>query len=291
MKKILKISLLLTALWYLSSCVTRNTVSPEYGVNGKESGISIKEVDNFRTLGDIKNIEGKRLRSGMLYRSGNLHHLRKTSFNTIKQLGIQKIIDLRTEKEIVSEPDRLPDYTIYKKYPAFEDRENLFSQGKKLVLKGKIDSADADRKVVHFYREYLTENPEMIKKIITEILDSERPVLYHCTAGKDRTGMVTALILTILKFDRETIDNEYLLSNNFRKDLVMKRIWLARTLHFLYPKMDLRVLGKVSWVEKSYLDAAFDEIDKKYGSMDTYIQQVLGISEEKRAVYLRKFTY
>ncbi|HEX7869419.1 MAG TPA: tyrosine-protein phosphatase, partial [Chryseobacterium sp.] len=161
----------------------------------------------------------------------------------------------------------------------------------KLVLKGKVKGSDANQRMLDFYKNYVTENPEIIKKIIHEILDSEDPVLYHCTAGKDRTGIITALILTILKFDRETIDNDYLLSNNYRKKLVQKRLHLAKNLHFLYPKMDLNVIEKLSWVELNYLNVAFLEINKKYGSIDTYIHQELGISENKRNEYILKFTY
>ncbi|WP_435523332.1 tyrosine-protein phosphatase [Chryseobacterium indoltheticum] len=103
--------------------------------------------------------------------------------------------------------------------------------------------------------------------------------------------MITALILTILKFDRATIENDYLLSNNYRKKLAQKRLHLANNLHFLYPKMDLKVIEKLSWVENDYLKAAFLEINKKYGSIDVYIHQVLGIPENKRNEYILKFTY
>lgn len=291
MKNLLNISILFITMLCVFSCKTQRFTSPEYGKNGIESYIAIKKVYNFRTVGHIKNKDGKILREGMLYRSGHLHNLPASSFDDLQKRGIKEIIDLRNEKEITSKPDHLPDNIIYKKYSAFEDQGDQLSKAKKLVLKGKVNAADADQRMIRFYREYVTENPEMIRKIITEILESEQPVLYHCTAGKDRTGIITALILTILKFDRTTIDNEYLLSNNFRKDLVMKRLKLANTLHFVYPKMDLQVLEKLSWVEKRYLDASFNEIDNKYGSMDVYVQQVLGIDEDKRQSYIRKFTY
>lgn len=251
----------------------------------------MKKVYNFRTLENIKNSDGKMLKQGIFYRSGHLNKLRKRSFDNFQKLGIKEVIDLRNEKEIASKPDQLPANLVYKRYSAFEDQGDQLSQARKLVLKGKVTSADADKRMIDFYREYVTENPEIIKKIITEILDSDQPVLYHCTAGKDRTGIITALILTILKFDKATIYNDYLLSNNFRKDLVMKRLRLAGNLHFLYPKMDVKVLEKLSWIETDYLDAAFNEIDNKYGSVDIYIQQVLGISENKREYYLRKFMY
>ncbi len=279
------------SLFCIFSCKTQNFETPEYGKNETEKVFKIKKVHNFRTIGNIKNTEGRSLREGVLYRSAHLNKLKKKSFDELGKLGITEIIDLRNSKEIFEKPDHLPNGITYKKYSAFEDEGDQLSQARKLVLKGKVNASDADKRMMDFYREYVTENPETIKNIITEILDAEKPILYHCTAGKDRTGIVTALILTILKFDKETIYNEYLLSNNFRKPLVEKRLRLANNLHFLYPKMDLQVLEKLSWVEKRYLDAAFEEINKKYGSTDAYIQQILSISEAKREQYIQKFTY
>lgn len=290
MKQFIKISILLLAIFCVFSCKTQHFTKPEYGKEETGNSIEIKKVNNFRTVGNIKNSEGKTLKEGKFYRSGHLHKLKKKSFKELESLGIKEIIDLRNAKEISDKPDQLPADIVYKKYSAFEDKGDQLTQAKKLVLKGKVNGSDADKRMLDFYREYVTENPETIKKIITEILESEQPVLYHCTAGKDRTGITTALILTILKFDKETIYNDYLLSNNYRKKLIFKRFKLANNLHFLYPKMDVKVLEKLSWVETEYLDAAFDEINNKYGSVDTYIQQVLGISEDKREEYIKKFT-
>ncbi|GEJ46332.1 tyrosine-protein phosphatase [Chryseobacterium sp. ON_d1] len=291
MNKLIKISVFTISLCCIVSCKTQHFETPEYGKNEAEKVIRLKKVHNFRTVGNIKNTEGRILKEGKLYRSAHLHKLKKKSFDRFDELGIKEIIDLRNSKEIAQKPDQLPAESAYKKYSAFEDEGDQLAQAKKLVLKGKVNASDADKRMIDFYREYVTENPETIKMIITEVLESKDPVLYHCTAGKDRTGIITALILTILKFDKETIYNDYLLSNNYRKDLVQKRLRLAGRLHFLYPKMDLKVLEKLSWVEKRYLDAAFEEINKKYGSTDAYIQQVLGISEAKRREYIQKFTY
>ncbi|WP_449401129.1 tyrosine-protein phosphatase [Chryseobacterium wanjuense] len=291
MKPQIKISFLIIFLLCICSCKTQYFSTPEYGKNDTEKDIRIKKVYNFRTVGNIKNIDGRTLKEGKFYRSGHLSKLKKRSFNEFENLGIKEVIDLRNSKEISKKPDKLPHNIAYKNYSAFEDKGDQLDQAKKMVLKGKVNGSDADQRMVDFYKDYVTENPEMIKKIINEILESDQPVLYHCTAGKDRTGITTALILTILKFDKETIYNEYLLSNNYRKKLVDKRLNLAHDLHFLYPKMDVKVLENLSWVESDYLDAAFSEINKKYGSVDAYIQQVLGISEDKRQEYIHKFTY
>lgn len=291
MNRLIKISVFTVSLFCIFSCKTQHFEKPDYGIIGSEKSFTIKKVINFRTTGNIKNTEGRTLKQGLLYRSGHLHKLKENFFGQLKKLGIKEVIDLRNSKEIAQKPDHLPDEIIYKNYSAFEDEGDQLDQAKKLVLKGKVNGSDADKRMMDFYKEYVTENPEIIRKIITEIMDSDHPVLYHCTAGKDRTGIVTALILTILKFDKQTIYNEYLLSNNYREHLVRKRLGLANTLHFLYPKMDIQVLEKLSWVEKKYLDSAFDEINKKYGSTDLYIKDVLGISEDKRKEYIQKFTY
>lgn len=291
MKNVIKILFLTISIFCVSSCKTQNFSTPEYGKTIAEKNSSIKKVYNFRSIGNIRNVEGRTLKDGMFYRSANLFNLKRKSFDHLEKLGIQEIIDLRNSKEIAQKPDHLPDEIVYKNYSAFEDEGDQLDQAKKLVLKGKVNGKDADRRMLDFYKEYVTQNPAMIRKIITEILESDQPVLYHCTAGKDRTGIITALILTILKFDKETIYNDYLLSNNYRKKLVDKRLNLATNLHFIYPKMDIAVLEKLSWVEMAYLDAAFNEINKKYGSADAYIQQALKINENKREEYIRKFTY
>ncbi len=291
MRQLIKISFLFIISSCVFSCKTQTFSAPEYGISKTEKQFEIKKVTNFRTVGNIKNTDGRILKEGMLYRSGHLHQLRKKSFKTFENLGIKEIIDLRNSKEISQKPDQLSDTFIYKNYSAFEDEGDQLNQAKKLVLKGKVKGSDADQRMLDFYKNYVTENPAIIKEIIHEILDAETPVLYHCTAGKDRTGIITALILTILKFDRARIYNDYLLSNNYRKQLVQKRLHLANNLHFLFPKMDLNVIEKLSWVEKNYLETAFSEIDKKYGSIDIYIHQNLGISENKRNEYILKFTY
>lgn len=291
MRQLIKISFLIIISSCVFSCKTQSFSAPEYGISKTEKQLEIKKVTNFRTIGNIKNVDGRILKEGKFYRSAHLHKLKKRSIKTLENLGIKEIIDLRNSKEISQRPDVIPQNVDHKNYSAFEDEGDQLDQAKKLVLKGKVKGTDADQRMLDFYKTYATENPEIIKKIIHEILDSEDPVLYHCTAGKDRTGIITALILTILKFDTATINNDYLLSNNYRQKMVQKRLHLANDLHFIYPKMDLNVIEKLSWVEKDYLKAAFLEINKKYGSIDIYIHQNLGISENKRNEYILKFTY
>lgn len=97
------------------------------------------------------------------------------------------------------------------------------------------------------------------------------------------------MILKVLKFDDAVIFEEYLQSNNLRSKIIQKRLNLADNFHFIFPKLDMGIIEKTSWVEQNYLQSAFDEIDKQYGSIDNYIHQVLGISDEQREIYIQKF--
>lgn len=274
---------------FFISCKTYTSSKTEFSTYSNQNHIGIKKVYNLRYLGGIKNSEGKILKDSLIYRSGNLHNLRKSSFDELTRMKINKVIDLRTKQEIAKEPDQLPKNMIYKVYSAFEDKNDEMRNAKQLALKGKISENDADKRMIKFYTDYVSENPEIIKKIITEILNSDQPILYHCTAGKDRTGIITALILKVLKFDDAVIFEEYLQSNNLRSKIIQKRLNLADNFHFIFPKLDMGIIEKTSWVEQNYLQSAFDEIDKQYGSIDNYIHQVLGISDEQREIYIQKF--
>ena len=190
----IKISFLIISLLCIFSCKTQNFSVPEYGKNITEKDITIKKIHNFRTIGNIKNIDGRTLKEGKFYRSGHLHQFKKKSFKEFETLGIKEIIDLRNSKEIAQKPDHLPGGVIYKNYSAFEDEGDQLDQAKKLVLKGKVNGYDADKRMLDFYKDYVTGNPETIRKIITGILESDQPILYHCTAGKDRTGITLSLI-------------------------------------------------------------------------------------------------
>lgn len=276
-------------LLLILSCSSQNFSEPEFSGYNNHNQITVKKVNNFRFLGGIRNTDGKILRDSLIYRSGNLHNLKQGSFNKFEQLGLKKVIDLRTKQEIAKEPDHLPSAIKYENFPAFEDKNDEMANAKKLALKGKINGNDADARMIKFYKDYVSENPHIIKNIITEVLNADSPILYHCTAGKDRTGIITALIFKILKFDDKIIFEEYLQSNNLRQPIIEKRLKLANTFHFAYPKLDIAVVEKTSWVERKYLEAAFKEVNEKYGSMDHYIHDILGINESQRNYYIQKF--
>ncbi|MCC9044462.1 tyrosine-protein phosphatase [Myroides sp. M-43] len=253
--------------------------------------IVFKDVHNFRDMGGIMNKEGKQIVWGHFFRSGHLSKLKANEFDKVNGLGIKTVIDLRTDKELAKKPDRIPAGISYNNVQVYDDSEDMFSKTKKEVLKGKITPIQADSLVMEFYKLYMLENPQFVKGIVDQLFDSDDAVLFHCSAGKDRTGMIGALVLSILEVDREIILSEYMLSNNYRAKEVEKLLKLAKIGKVIYPKIDYQVIENFSWIKPIYIEAMFRGIEGKYGSMDNYITNGLGISKEKRQQYIDKYTY
>lgn len=253
--------------------------------------IYLKKTPNFRDMGGIKTQQGKTIVWGKIFRSGHLNGLSKGEIKKVQDLGIGSIVDLRTSEETNKKPDRYPDSTRYFNYNAFEQEQDQLIKTRKAVFKGTISADESIELLKAFYGYYPTENTEIISEIIKTLLDQDHAVLFHCSAGKDRTGMIGALILSILKVDRETIDQEYLLSNNYRQKSIEKQLRWIPIGRLLYPSLNQEVVENFSWINTDYLQAAFDQIDVKYGSMDLYIKQALHISDSERQAYIDKFTY
>lgn len=254
------------------------------------AGVAIKNVANVRELGGIITQDQRVIKTGHFYRSGHLGKLKKKDFKTLKAYDITQVIDLRTDREIKKHPDRLPATVQYYNIQAFEDSEDMFSKAKKEVLKGRVTVEESNKAVEEFYGIYVLDNPEKIRDIVVRMLDYDQATLFHCSAGKDRTGMIGAIMLSILKVDRQTIMEEYLLSNNGRVEDVSSRMKLAKFGKFLFPKIDYEVIENFSWIKPNYLDAMFAAIETKYGSMDHYIKEGLKISDEQRQAYIVKYT-
>lgn len=253
--------------------------------------IVFDKVVNFRDIGGIKTKDNKTIKWGKIYRSGHLYKLRDKEFSKLEDLGISTVIDLRTDREIKKKPDHIPSELTYHNYQAYDDSEDMFSKTRKDVIKGRISPEVSNELVKEFYGLYATHDVEKVRAILNTILENKESTLFHCSAGKDRTGMVGAILLSILNVDRDVIINEYLLSNNYREDDVAKRMKLAKFGKVFFHKINYEVIENFSWIKPEFIQAMFDGIDKQYGSMDNYIEKGLKISKEQRQAYICKFTY
>jgi protein-tyrosine phosphatase len=253
--------------------------------------IDFDNTVNFRDLGGLKTKDGKTVNWGKIFRSDNLSELKSSEFQRFNQLKISTVFDLRTNHEIEGKEDRLPANVKYIHTPTVADNEGEIAKLRKKVISGAISESEAARQTTQFYQDAVTVHAGALKEIIQQITRSDEPVLYHCSAGKDRTGIVSALLLSILNVDRETIVDEYMMSNYYRSAKTEKMLGKAKFAKIIKPRMDLKAIEVFMTVDENFINATFDVIDKTYGGMEPFIKNQLGIDAEMRKRIIVKLTH
>ena len=235
---------------------------------------------NFRDLGGYKTEDGRTVKWGKIYRSDNLHSLTDEDLKYMKRLNIKSVVDFRSLDDRESEPDRLnPDITQVLLPINFQLKE-LDDDSIKNIIKdltfGDLDSSNLLRDFnIIIVKEFAEEYKIFFRHIIE---NNAEPLVFHCTAGKDRAGFASAMILTILGVPREKVIEDYLLTNTYVKDHVDDKMLEIELKTFF--RADTDNLRKINLVEERYIQAAFDTIDSKWGGMDRYVSEALNLNEE-----------
>lgn len=253
--------------------------------------IYFKKVDNFRDIGGLTTKDGTMVQWGKIYRSDNLSQLRKSEFDKFNNLNIQTVFDLRTATEIKGKDDNLPNGVKYVHASLVEDDADVINQMRGKVLRGEVSNEQSVALMQDLYTSIISDNIPMLRQFINQVLDANAPVLYHCSAGKDRTGITTVLILSILNVDRQIIIDEYLMSDYYRRQRVESTLKKAKMAKIVKPHIALKAIQNFMSVDERYIQTAFDEIDTKYGGMDNFIRNQLGISDARRKELIKKLTY
>ncbi|HWV28650.1 MAG TPA: tyrosine-protein phosphatase [Dyadobacter sp.] len=252
--------------------------------------LGLENTVNFRDLGGLKTKDGKTVRKGLIYRSDNLSKLESKQFGQFNALRIASVYDLRTDHEIEGKEDHLPAVVHYRHTPVVEDNAGEIKGLKKRVLNGEITEQQAKDMTARFYADAVTVHVGAVKAILNDITASDQPVLYHCSAGKDRTGIVSALILSILNVDRQLIVDDYMLSNYYRRNRAEKTLGKAKLGRIIKPKLNMDAIEILSTVDERFIRATFNAIDSTYGGIDPFIENQLGIDRATRLKLVAKFT-
>ena len=231
---------------------------------------------NFRDLGGYKTSDGKTVKWGKVYRSDNLHSLTDEDLKYMERLNIKSVVDFRSDEERNEEPDRLtPDMTPILLPIKFEPEGVTENLTRDLTF-GNLDSSNLLRDFnVILVKEFTEEYRDFFRHIVD---NGGEPFVLHCTAGKDRAGFGSAMILTVLGVPREKIIEDYLLTNTYVSDHVDRKLLETELKTFF--RADSENLRKINFVEERYIQAAFDTIDSHWGGMDQYISEGLNLTEE-----------
>lgn len=240
----------------------------------------------YRDLGGIKNKEGKAIKHNMLIRGKCLYKLKKKDIEKLKSHNIGKIIDLRTAVEIDEKPNEKIENIEYIHMPIFKEKmAGITHEKEESKLKMLMNMVS----IKNLYKLMVTDeySVSQLKNIVHEIVNSKTyPVFFHCTAGKDRTGIVAMLLLYILDVEEEKIMENYLEINKKHKPKGDLFYYLIRILMF-NKKLAIRA-REYYIVDKAYLNTATHAIEEKYGSMENYITNVLGVTKEMKEEFKNK---
>ncbi len=250
---------------------------------GKDLVIADRHVDltgatNLRDIGGVRTADGHWVKMGLVFRSDSLAHLTDQDLAELSDLGLHTLFDLRSQAERSTDPDRLPGGVdvriadVAPETPAIGQQmqdPRMAEYLKNLAAQGPVGMAQ-------FYRRLATNQTALdAYRILFHGLAQPKalPALFHCSAGKDRTGWGAAVLMTLLGVPHEVVMQDYLASNQY-----LAALGRAMAVKMPDPKM-MEQLAPLLQNRPEYLDAAFDEANQRFGSFDGYLHQGLGLSD------------
>lgn len=243
--------------------------------------IKLQGAVNFRDLGGYKVKDGRHIKWGKIYRSAALDHLTPEDLNKLQQLSFAYVIDFRGPYEVKAAPDRIPASATRISLPA--GSENV---GDSNYMKHMVQSMQNDSSILQFYGN-LAPFHDRYQPLFAELLqvNKDSAVLFHCTAGKDRTGIAAALILYALGVDEKTIIEDYLATNYYRRN---ENVRAVKGMVKQY-KIEETAAQNLMLAKENYLRATFTSIEKQYGTLDAYLEKVMGLSKSSRELLQNKY--
>jgi len=245
--------------------------------------VKLQGAANFRDLGGYVTADGHHVRWGNIYRSADISHLTDSDIAVLKERHVHSVVDLRGVQESQKAPDRLPAGTDYILCPAGSDN-SLTDWMKTLATIRTESGGDSMMRVYYGRTEFLADR---YRPFFSKLLDlqGQQALLFHCTAGKDRTGIGAALLLYALGVPYEKILEDYTATNYYRsgENQKMQRA-MEQGMHIPAP-----VAGAVLQARQEYLVTTFDAIRKQYGSIDNFLQGPVGLDAGKIKTLKDKF--
>ncbi|UDF05662.1 tyrosine-protein phosphatase [Asticcacaulis sp. AND118] len=238
--------------------------------------IAIEGSNNFRDLGGYKTADGRELKWGVLYRSAAMHRITPKGFEQLRARGIKTNIDFRATQERRAAPAVWPADMKVAVYT--QDYDLDMTPFMAFFQKGNVTAEETRHMMAGFYRQAPFSFADQYKRMLRLIIDGETPMVYNCSAGKDRTGVATALILTLVGVPRATVTEDYLLSNRYYTPDVPKAGEQEDPQTAAFRRLPPDVLQALMGVDASYLDAAFAAIETREGGWDRYVREDLGLT-------------
>jgi len=246
--------------------------------------LPLEGIDNFRDFGDYPALGGRRLKRGRLYRSAAHAKATDADLQALAALGIAVVVDLRRREERAREPSRRP--------PGFagevivNDEPHAEDSWRNHIAAGDVTAASFRDYMFDYYRKapFDARHIDLFSRYFQALARIDGPVLIHCAAGKDRTGLLAALTHHVAGVHPDDIAADYLLTNNPER-MAARLPLVTQAIHEISgrppePEAVMVAMG----VDTAYLDTALAAIAERFGGTDAYLEQALGVTPALRQV-------
>jgi protein-tyrosine phosphatase len=269
--------LFLTDILFFNACLFVSCSNPS-GTH-QRAGI-LENAPNFRDLGGYVTTGGQKIKWEKVFRSQSFAQLNDHDIKKMKELGIKTVIDFRDNEEVRKAPSNLPDDINIIHLPiGVGNNDSILNVIQ--TASGKLDSIQCIYFMEEANRRFVIEFVPQYRAFFAILLNPKNyPLAFHCTAGKDRTGFAAAMLLSALDVNWNTIMEDYLLTNQYLNPPEPEQI----------PAGAMPFIRQIWGVRASYLNAARDEIIKRYKNIDNYLQNELNIGNAEKKQLMKYLT-
>lgn len=258
--------------------------------------LKLKKLNNTRDLGGFPAENGKRIKYGKLIRSGKLYKLPESTVAALENYNITTVIDLRIEREKFEYPSteikgaklvNLP--LVCTATVGITHTKSMAGTMLKESKRIKTEFGNADNYMQSVYELLLfgEQSQKKFKEFLDLATENEGCILWHCNAGKDRTGICAMLLESILGVDENLIIQDYCISDKFQ---FRRRFWQKAGLVIApIPLRFKQILYALMAAKPQYITGAMTEIKKRYGSVVEYCKQALNVTEEQIKILKEKY--
>jgi protein-tyrosine phosphatase len=240
--------------------------------------LALQGAYNFRDLGGIETLDGKTIRWGQVFRSDTLTRLTSADYVRLNAIGIGLVCDLRTREERKTDPTEWQEGSpVFVLAPVSENDKGA-SQNSTLMnglRSGNMSVEDGKKIFEQFYIRMVLDSAPKFGAVLRAIETADRPAMFHCTGGRDRTGITAAMLLDILGVPRETILSDFVLSTRYLNERAPATPAPATEAE----AAQARLFAEVVRLQPRYIEAVFQAVDERYGSFDRYRREALHFSD------------
>lgn len=266
------------------------------GFEQPDGHIELEGLPNTRDLGGIRGADGRVIEPGRLIRSGELSDATERDLEVlVDEFALRTVVDLRTEQERREKPDpqdaldgvRFVDAPVLSMSTLGITREGGLKGALKML---QAVQEDPVRVMEDIYPSMILDEDSQrgFAKFFQAVLNAdEESVLWHCTIGKDRAGLATALLLQALGVSREAIMADYLATNRYVQSHTSGLLDVLETYH-VADKLE-KSLHVLNSADPRFLLSALDAAERAYGSLDAYLEQAVGVSPDMRDELQRRY--